>query len=107
MRHFVWFLGFRALAFASFLPVYDTRCDSMLCTQAVIAPQSNKNQEGYFLKEAPKVIHQIWFGDKSRLDEKKRQPGKSTRPNSDINTPFGVKKMTYFSNRLCSLETTL
>lgn len=50
---------------AGMLPDYDIRCNSMLCHPAEITPN------GYFYKAVPKKVHQIWFGDQSRLDRRK------------------------------------
>ena len=55
-------------AFSDILPDYDTRCDSMLSHAADIDPSSHSKQVGYFNKKVPKNIHQIWFGDRARLE---------------------------------------
>lgn len=47
------------------LPDYDSRCNSMFCHPAEITSTD------YFYKAVPKKVHQIWFGDQSRVDRKK------------------------------------
>jgi mannosyltransferase OCH1-like enzyme len=55
---------------ASLIADYDKACDYMFCHEANIDPTIHKEQENYFLKKIPKIIHQIWFGDPSRLNKK-------------------------------------
>ena len=56
---------------------YDTRCDYMKCQFANVNPATNSEQKDYFYKKAPKIIHQIWFGDQSKLEQKNINQWKS------------------------------
>ena len=69
MKYFALFSIFSLSAHGGLLPDYDTRCDAMRCHPAAINPASNVSQRRYFSKKVPKIIHQIWFGDPSRLDK--------------------------------------
>lgn len=57
-------LGFSFLQ-AGILPDYDGNCDCMHCHTAVI------NSTDYFLQDVPKNVHQIWFGDQTRVNRTK------------------------------------
>lgn len=59
--------------FSGILPDYDIKVNSMFCHAADIDPSSYPEQLGYFNQEVPKIIHQIWFGDPSKLDNKVNQ----------------------------------
>lgn len=50
---------------AGLLPDYDNRCSSMHCHPAEITSTD------YFDNSVPKNVHQIWFGDQSRVNRKK------------------------------------
>lgn len=50
---------------AGVLPDYDQRCDAMLCMTAKIESTDYINQP------VPKNVHQIWFGDHSKINKKK------------------------------------
>lgn len=52
---------------AGLLPDYDKRCDNMLVHAANIDPSTFQDQTNYFDKEVPRNIHQIWFGDMSKM----------------------------------------
>lgn len=56
---------------AGILPEYDVRCDKMCFKEIEIDPTVDLDQVRYFVKKTPKIIHQIWFGDPSRLDKQK------------------------------------
>jgi hypothetical protein len=57
-------LGFSFLQ-AGIFPEYDSNCDCMRCHLAVI------DSSDYFLQEVPKNVHQIWFGDPTRVNRTK------------------------------------
>jgi len=49
----------------------------MLCEHADINPHSKPELDNYFNKPVPKIIHQIWFGGRSKRPEKKIDQWKS------------------------------
>lgn len=59
------FLTFCSTLGAGLLPDYDRNCASMYCFPATI------ESTDYFNQPVPKKIHQIWFGDPRRVDQRK------------------------------------
>jgi mannosyltransferase OCH1-like enzyme len=59
------FLSLSAIIQAGELPDYDGRCRAMYCRPAEITSTD------YFYQPVPKNVHQIWFGDQSRLSRRK------------------------------------
>ena len=52
------------------LPKYDKRCRAMKVQHAQIDPLKFSGHVDYFNKAVPLFIHQIWFGDKSKMPSK-------------------------------------
>lgn len=60
-----------SLLHGGLLPDYDKRCDAMKAEMADIRPHILSDQEDYFNKPVPKIVHQIWFGEQSQRDKSK------------------------------------